>query len=257
MARNPVSGQRRLCAAPVQAVECKRTENSKNNGGLAHSAHPMEQFMSFGRKRTIFAASAAVMTAAAAIPMATGFAFETNDPNATEADTELLAEAGIEADTNFAESTIALDMAPEAEAPEIVEEAAPEPAEQTVAVNDTMDADLECLVKIVRHEAANQSRQGQLAVAQLVMNRVNSPRFPNSICAVAHQRGQFFNTHAYNPPRGDARWQTALEVSIDARNGISAPVVGDAIFYRAAYGYSAFHESRPRVAQIEDHIFYR
>lgn len=213
--------------------------------------------MSFGRKRTIFALSALVMAGAAAIPMATGFAFEANDLNASEADTELLAAAGMTADTNFAESTIALDAAPEASEAEIVEQSAPEPAEQAVAVNDTMDADLECLVKIVRHEAANQSRTGQLAVAQLVMNRVESSRFPNTICSVAHQGGQFFNTNAYNPSRNDARWQSALEVSIDARNGISSPVVGDAVFYHAAYAPSRFHASRPRVAQIEDHIFYR
>jgi spore germination cell wall hydrolase CwlJ-like protein len=129
--------------------------------------------------------------------------------------------------------------------------------ETAVAYNDTVDADLICLVKIVRHEAANQSMTGQLAVAQLVMNRVNSPAFPNTICTVAHQRGQFFNTNAYNPARTDQRWRNAMQVALDARNQVSASVVEDAVFYHAAYVTPRFHRSRPRVTQIEDHIFYR
>src|SRR4051812_2159851 len=60
------------------------------------------------------------------------------------------------------------------------------------------DAELNCLAKIVLHEAGNQSRTGQLAVAQVVMNRVHSGRFASTICGVAMQRGQFFNVHAYN-----------------------------------------------------------
>ena len=132
---------------------------------------------------------------------------------------------------------------------------APAPARRAAA-SGTVDAELTCLAKIVLHEAGNQSRQGQLAVAQVVMNRVRSPRFPNSICAVALQPGQFFNVHRYNPPR-DARWRRALEVARDARAGISPPVVGNALFFRAAYANSAFFRSRTRVAAIGDHVFYR
>jgi spore germination cell wall hydrolase CwlJ-like protein len=214
--------------------------------------------MSFGRKNVIFGLSAIAAATIAAVPMATGFAFESDEAIQDEADTALLAETGIEQDANdpesaIAEPTIALDN----EAALLAEENIEPAVADAPAMNETVDADLICLVKIVRHEAANQSRTGQLAVAQLVMNRVHSPRFPNTICGVAHQRGQFFNTNAYNPRRDDALWQTALEVSLDARNNISEPVVGEAIFYHAAYAYSRFHASRPRVAQIGDHIFYR
>ncbi len=192
-----------------------------------------------------------------ALPMATGFAFGSDEQISAEADSELLAAGGVETevpvqDGEVVEPVIALDAEVEAVAADA--EAAPV---EVTAINDTVDADLICLTKIVRHEAANQSMTGQLAVAQLVMNRVNSPRFPNTICAVAHQSGQFFNTNAYNPSRNDQRWANALEAAIDARNGISDPVVGDAVFYHAAYVSPRFHRSRPRVTQIEDHIFYR
>lgn len=201
-----------------------------------------------------------VAATAVALPMATGFAFESDGEVSAEIDSELLAAGGIETaipaqDGDILEPVIALDEEADTVAEDAIEaEAAPV---AVTAINDTVDSDLICLVKIVRHEAANQSMTGQLAVAQLVMNRVNSPRFPNTICDVAHQRGQFFNTNAYNPSRNDQRWANALEVAIDARNGISDPVVGDAVFYHAAYVSPRFHRSRPRVAQIEDHIFYR
>lgn len=215
--------------------------------------------MSLGRKNVVLGLSAVAAIAAAGVPMATGFAFESDEAIQDEADTALLAETGIERDVTdpqaqIAEPTITLDDGAEFLATEDEDETA---TAEAAVMDETVDADLICLVKVVRHEAANQSRTGQLAVAQLVMNRVNSPRFPNTICGVAHQRGQFFNTNAYNPSRADALWQTALEVSLDARNGISDPVIGDAVFYHAAYAPSRFHASRPRVAQIGDHIFYR
>jgi hypothetical protein len=64
----------------------------------------------------------------------------------------------------------------------------------------SLDAELECMAKVVHHEAANQSLQGQLAVAQLILNRVKSPLFPKTICAVVNQPGQFFSTRAYAAP---------------------------------------------------------
>ncbi len=84
-----------------------------------------------------------------------------------------------------------------------------------------VDAELTCLAKVVVHEAGNQPRAGQLAVAQVVMNRVNDPRrrFGRTICGVIMQRGQFFNVHAYNPSRTNARWRTAVEVAREARDG--------------------------------------
>jgi spore germination cell wall hydrolase CwlJ-like protein len=115
------------------------------------------------------------------------------------------------------------------------------------------DGELHCLAKIVHHESANQPRVGQLAVAQVVMNRVRSGRFASTICGVGMQRGQFFNVHAYNPRR-DQRWERALEVAREARAGTGEPVVGDALFFHAAY---ARPFNRRRVAQIGDHIFYR
>jgi spore germination cell wall hydrolase CwlJ-like protein len=117
------------------------------------------------------------------------------------------------------------------------------------------DAELTCLAKVVVHEAGNQPRAGQLAVAQVVMNRVHSGRFAPTICGVVAQRGQFFNVHAYNPPH-DARWRLAMELAHDAREGLSEPVIANALFFRAAYSTGGFGNRR-QVGRIGGHLFYR
>ncbi|MEI9849976.1 MAG: cell wall hydrolase [Sphingomonas sp.] len=127
---------------------------------------------------------------------------------------------------------------------------------QLLVANAAIDGELVCLAKVVVHEAGNQSREGQLAVAQVVMNRLRSPRFPKSICGVVMQPGQFFNVHGYSPPK-DGRWKLALEIARDARLGISEPVVGEALFFRAAQVNPAFFRSRPIVGRIGNHYFHQ
>ncbi len=130
----------------------------------------------------------------------------------------------------------------------------PAPARPAI---QTVDAELTCLAKVVVHEAGNQSRAGQMAVAQVVMNRVNDSRrrFGRTICGVIMQRGQFFNVHAYNPPR-NARWHRAVEVAREARDGNPEPVMAGALFFHAAYANVNFR-GRTRVGRLGDHVFYR
>lgn len=54
---------------------------------------------------------------------------------------------------------------------------------------------LECLVAAIFFEARDQPLEGQFAVAEVVMNRVESPRWPDNICDVVYQRKQFSFTH--------------------------------------------------------------
>lgn len=48
-----------------------------------------------------------------------------------------------------------------------------------------------CLSSVVHYEARGESLAGKIAVASVVMNRVEHKRFPNRVCAVVKQRGQF------------------------------------------------------------------
>lgn len=124
--------------------------------------------------------------------------------------------------------------------------------------SENLDPDLVCMAKIVRHEAANQSRQGQIAVAQIVLNRVRSGKFRDTICAVALQPGQFFDVNSYNPSRDTPQWKLAVEVSREVLSGTPADPTNSALFYHAAYqAPNRFFRTRQRVTTIGDHIFYR
>lgn len=219
--------------------------------------------MSLGRKAFVTAMSAVALGGAAFLPMATGFASENAEAQVAEADAELLAAAGIESDPSAepaAERVIDLERQAEI-VDEILERDGhllpeiEEPAGQ--AINETRDAELECLAKVISNEARGEPQSGQLAVAQVVMNRVESPLFPNTICSVVYQRSQFSNIRSHRPRRSGPQWERFVEIAIDARNGISEPVVGEALYFHANYVRPAFARRKTRLGRIGAHIFYR
>lgn len=129
---------------------------------------------------------------------------------------------------------------------------------ETVATNSKLDKHLECLAKVILHEASNQPRTGQLAVAQLVMNRVGKPKFGDSVCAVINQPGQFFSTASYNPRRDTQNWANAVEIARQAMAGDTDQVVPGAVFYHAArQSPNRFFRTRERISMVGDHVFYR
>jgi spore germination cell wall hydrolase CwlJ-like protein len=131
-------------------------------------------------------------------------------------------------------------------------------SKEIINPSDKLDDQLVCMAKVVHHEAGNQPRTGQLAVAQLIMNRIGKDRFAGTVCAVANQPGQFFHTASYNPRRDTDRWASAVEVSREAMAGGAEPVVPGAVYYHAAYqAPNAFFRTRQRLSTIGDHVFYR
>jgi len=132
----------------------------------------------------------------------------------------------------------------------------PAPARRAASASAVGSAELDCLAKVVLYEAGSEPRAGQLAVAQVVMNRVRSPRFPNTVCGVIYQRGQFAAIRSYSPPRG-ARWNRAMALAREVTSGEAAPVVGRALYFHASRVRPAFARTQTRVAQIGGHVFYR
>ena len=112
---------------------------------------------------------------------------------------------------------------------------------------------VECVAKVILHQAANEPRNGRVAVAQVIRTRIRSGRFAADACAVARQRGQFFNVDAYDPSR-DRRWNDAVAIAIDTLSGANDDVVPGALFFHAARSPMP---GRVRVAQIGGHVFYR
>ena len=117
---------------------------------------------------------------------------------------------------------------------------------------------VECMAKVVLHEAGNQPREGKIAVAQTLVNRLKAGRFGDTICEVANQKGQFFHIASFRPRRDTDGWQEAVEVSHQVLTGDAEPVAPGAIFFRASYApANAFFRTRERVATVGAHVFYR
>jgi N-acetylmuramoyl-L-alanine amidase len=145
------------------------------------------------------------------------------------------------------ESDSALDAAPVAD-----DQIAPIPTASPDA------ASVECMAKVVLHEAGNQPRVGKVAVAQTLINRLKAGRFGGSICEVVNQRGQFFQISSFHPRRDTDGWQDAVEIAHEVLAGEAEPVAPGAMFFRASYApANSFFRTRQRVTTVGAHIFYR
>jgi spore germination cell wall hydrolase CwlJ-like protein len=124
---------------------------------------------------------------------------------------------------------------------------------------------LTCLTQAVYYEAASEPLAGERAVAQVVLNRLRSPRFPKTVCGVVYQGAaqrtgcQFTFTcdGSLARPPNPRLWTRAQGVAQQALAGSVQPAVGDALNYHADYVAPAWSQSMAKVAQIGLHIFYR
>lgn len=150
---------------------------------------------------------------------------------------------------------LAYDLAALAPEPAAAPAVMPEAPAQSAEVDP---ASLECMAKIVHHEARGQPRNGQIAVAKTLVNRLKAGRFGGTICAVANQHGQFFDTAGYQPSRDSDSWVAAVEVSRDVLTGESNDPAPGAMFFHAAYHPAGgFFRTRQRVGAIGGQVFYR
>ena len=108
------------------------------------------------------------------------------------------------------------------------------------------------LAKLVYGEARGESYKGQVAVAAVVLNRVDSPLFPNTIAGVIYQKGQF--SVVADGQINLAPDTTALNAARDALNGWD-PSGGCLYYYNPAKTSNRFLLSRPTVTVIGEHVF--
>ena len=133
---------------------------------------------------------------------------------------------------------------------------------------------LMCLALNTYHEAKNQSMIGQVATAQVVMNRVADSRYPNSVCEVVKQgpkyKGSdvpvrhkcqfswFCDGKSDEPKRDSKEWRRAQDYARIVLSGrIALDVTEGATHYHATYVRPAWAKTKTRTTRIEKHIFYR
>ena len=131
-----------------------------------------------------------------------------------------------------------------------------------------------CLALNTYHEAKNQSLVGQVATAQVVMNRVADSRYPNTVCEVVKQgpkyKGSdvpvrhkcqfswFCDGKSDEPKRDSKEWRMAQEYARIVLSGrIVLDVTEGATHYHATYVKPSWAKTKTRTTRIESHIFYR
>lgn len=124
-------------------------------------------------------------------------------------------------------------------------------------MDSAADRELACLATGVYYEAKGEPLAGQLAVADVILNRTKSGRFPKSVCSVLAQRGQFsFVRGGKIPtPPNNAQWRKALAVAQVAQKDLWESPAENALFFHARYVRPSWN--RARVASVGNHIFYR
>jgi spore germination cell wall hydrolase CwlJ-like protein len=122
-----------------------------------------------------------------------------------------------------------------------------------------------CLATAIYFEARGEPVRGQVAVAQVILNRVRSPLFPETICGVVYQ-GQmnpgcqfsFACDGKTDIPRDNEQWALAQDISRQITAGeLWLPEVGYSTFYHANYVSPRWAGSMSKIDKIGRHIFYK
>jgi spore germination cell wall hydrolase CwlJ-like protein len=124
---------------------------------------------------------------------------------------------------------------------------------------------LDCLAINIYREAGYEPFEGKVAVAQVTMNRVEDPQFPNDVCAVVYQKTTAIKTvcqfswycdtvHRNRPlgPGYDESYEVAKKVLLE---GFRLPSLESALFYHADYVNPNW--KLDRITKVGTHIFYK
>ena len=128
--------------------------------------------------------------------------------------------------------------------------------------------EIQCLAENIYYESAGESFEGKLAVAQVTLNRVNSGKFPKTVCGVVKQKDEvngrivcqfsWFCGSAYSMIRNSYQWEESVLVAKKALTSEVSHVIlhrEKAMYYHANYVKPNWN--LPRITQIGNHIFYK
>ena len=172
----------------------------------------------------------------------------------------------------------ALDPAPDAEADKGGETIAPKgevtgegkrprtPAERLNLVGASRGKHARCLANAIYFEARGEVERGQMAVAQVILNRAFSGYYPGNVCDVVYQNAHrhlacqftFACDNHKDVVRDPKAWEVATRISEDALDGkFWLPEVGKATHYHATYVNPWWVRTMTKHARLGIHIFYR
>jgi spore germination cell wall hydrolase CwlJ-like protein len=161
------------------------------------------------------------------------------------------------------ERLAALTAAPEA--PLTAESIAPETAAPTVVRGPTGGSEWECLTEALYFEARGESDPGVRAVAEVILNRVDHPEYPGSVCGVVNQGtgGRYQCQFTYtcdglsDAVREPAAWDRVGQVATLMLGGAPRDLTDGATHYHTRAVSPSWAQRFPQTAAIGSHLFYR
>ncbi|MFN3549915.1 MAG: cell wall hydrolase [Mesorhizobium sp.] len=127
-------------------------------------------------------------------------------------------------------------------------------------------AEQKCLTAGVYFEARGENLKGQAAVAQVILNRVRNPAYPDTICGVVYQNDHWRNRCQFSfacdgirdRVASPAHWAMARDVAMAVTAGkIFIPEVGSSTHYHATYVNPRWAGTMEKMKKIGLHVFYR
>lgn len=119
-----------------------------------------------------------------------------------------------------------------------------------------LDKEFDCLTKSVYYEARAEPHSGKLAVALVVLNRVDDKRYPKSVCGVVYQKNQFSWTKNFKRTKvNQVQWEQSKAAALEAY--MNRQILGN---FRATHFHNKTVNPRwklTKVTQIAGHTFYR
>jgi hypothetical protein len=126
--------------------------------------------------------------------------------------------------------------------------------------------ELRCMATAIYFEARDEPIKGQIAVAQVIMNRIRSPFYPKTVCGVVYQgernrhgcQFSFTCTGKNNSVKEKPEWATSVKLAKQVIAGeVWLDEVGYSTHYHATYVHPPWRFELDKVAQIGGHIFYK
>lgn len=122
-----------------------------------------------------------------------------------------------------------------------------------------------CMAQAVYFEARSEPLVGQVAIAEVILNRIVDTRYPNTACEVVFQNQHLRNKCQFSfacdglsdRPRNASAWEKALKVVALVMNGERSGVAKRATHYHAAYVSPRWSAHLSKLGQVGSHIFYR
>ncbi|GGB51795.1 ATP-binding protein [Roseibium aquae] len=139
-------------------------------------------------------------------------------------------------------------------------------AQKPLPLSVSTEKEQKCLAEAIYFEARGESEEGQIAVAQVVLNRVKNPAYPNTICGVVYQNQHMRNRCQFSyacdgiPDRilSLGAWEKAKRIAREVSDGKSFSKMVDAsTHYHATYVSPRWARSMVKRGQVGLHIFYK